>query len=82
MVVQLVLWCRGAVRTKACIVTAPFPFLPFMVQDLGYSVVDTGYYVGVVAAGRFFGNFLTSWLWGLLADRLGQSIARHDFMAS
>lgn len=56
----------------AAVSTAPFPFLPFMARDLGATVEETGRYVGVVAGGRFAGNFLGSFAWGMAADRWGR----------
>eukprot|EP00038_Savillea_parva_P010476 m.190624 g.190624 ORF g.190624 m.190624 type:complete len:521 (+) comp18072_c0_seq1:423-1985(+) len=57
---------------NAAVSTAPFPFLPFMVADLGVSVEQTGSAVGLIAGGRFFGNLACSWLWGLAADKWGR----------
>lgn len=53
-------------------ITAPFPFLPFMVRDFGYSTAEVGAQVGFVASGRFLGNLLTGWIWGLAADKYGR----------
>eukprot|EP00039_Didymoeca_costata_P004609 m.74714 g.74714 ORF g.74714 m.74714 type:complete len:521 (-) comp12476_c0_seq1:109-1671(-) len=58
--------------SNACLATTPFPFLAFMVQDLGYSVYDTAVYAGFIASARFFGNLLTAWVWGYLSDTYGR----------
>eukprot|EP00040_Diaphanoeca_grandis_P028849 m.167884 g.167884 ORF g.167884 m.167884 type:complete len:481 (-) comp31479_c0_seq5:584-2026(-) len=56
----------------AAVATSPFPFLTFMVQDLGVRPEESAYYVGIIASGRFAGNLSTSWLWGLFADKYGR----------
>eukprot|EP00041_Stephanoeca_diplocostata_P003504 m.35176 g.35176 ORF g.35176 m.35176 type:complete len:402 (-) comp14383_c0_seq2:341-1546(-) len=57
---------------NAAVSTSPFPFLPFMVQDLGVSVEETGSYVGIVAGGMYLGNTASNWLWGIIADKYGR----------
>jgi hypothetical protein len=36
---------------------------------MGVSLEETGTAVGLIAGGRFAGNLLCSWLWGIAADR-------------
>eukprot|EP00041_Stephanoeca_diplocostata_P024977 m.643876 g.643876 ORF g.643876 m.643876 type:complete len:286 (-) comp22643_c2_seq2:190-1047(-) len=57
---------------NAAVSTSPFPFLPFMVQDLGVAPQNAGTYVGIIAGGRFLGNMAFNWLWGILADKYGR----------
>eukprot|EP01113_Clastostelium_recurvatum_P032735 TRINITY_DN4241_c0_g1_i7.p1 TRINITY_DN4241_c0_g1~~TRINITY_DN4241_c0_g1_i7.p1 ORF type:complete len:637 (-),score=160.86 TRINITY_DN4241_c0_g1_i7:97-2007(-) len=53
-----------------------YPYLNFMVQ--GYHVAPddkhVGYYVGVLASSYFLAQFLSSFLWGWLSDRLGRRV--------
>ncbi|KAL4203409.1 hypothetical protein AMTRI_Chr01g127770 [Amborella trichopoda] len=51
-----------------------FPFLYFMVRDFHITeqVEDIGFYAGFVGSSFMVGRFLTSYLWGMAADRYGR----------
>eukprot|EP01052_Picozoa_sp_SAG31_P027383 SAG31_NODE_2561_length_5481_cov_2.689335_2_plen_147_part_00 len=49
-----------------------FPFIPFMVEELRGTTVNTGAYVGVLAASYSAGQFLASFIWPPLSDSLGR----------
>ncbi|KAF4373689.1 hypothetical protein G4B88_030032, partial [Cannabis sativa] len=51
-----------------------FPFLYFMIKDFNIAKreEDIGYYVGVVGSAFMFGRFLTSIIWGMIADEYGR----------
>jgi MFS family permease len=49
-----------------------FPFVPFMVEELRQTTVDTGFYVGLLAASYFAGQFVASFIWPPLSDMLGR----------
>ena len=49
-----------------------FPFVPFMVEELRQTTVDTGFYVGLLAASYFAGQFVASFIWPPLSDKLGR----------
>ncbi len=49
-----------------------FPFVPFMVEELRQTTVDTGFYVGLLAASYFAGQFIASFIWPPLSDKLGR----------
>ncbi|CAL4911763.1 unnamed protein product [Urochloa decumbens] len=55
-------------------VSSLFPFLYFMIRDLGIAkrVEDIGFYAGFVGASYMLGRALTSIFWGILADRIGR----------
>ncbi|CAN6217194.1 unnamed protein product [Urochloa humidicola] len=55
-------------------VSSLFPFLYFMIRDLGIAkrVEDIGFYAGFVGASYMLGRALTSIIWGILADRIGR----------
>lgn len=53
-------------------VNLPWPFLPFAVEAWRGTPAHTGLYVGVFAGTYFFCNFLGSFFWGPLADRIGK----------
>ena len=49
-----------------------FPFVPFMVEELRQTTVDTGFYVGLLATSYFAGQFVASFIWPPLSDKLGR----------
>mmetsp|Transcript_5402 Transcript_5402/g.15987 ORF Transcript_5402/g.15987 Transcript_5402/m.15987 type:complete len:473 (-) Transcript_5402:40-1458(-) len=49
-----------------------FPFLTFMLRDLGVSERRLGMYSGLVGASFFLGQVLSSYHWGRAADRFGE----------
>ncbi|KAL4203419.1 hypothetical protein AMTRI_Chr01g103890 [Amborella trichopoda] len=55
-------------------ISSLFPFLYFMIRDFNIAkkVEDIGYYAGFVGSSFMFGRFLTSFLWGMAADRYGR----------
>eukprot|EP01135_Chromosphaera_perkinsii_P001401 Nk52_evm2s167 gene=Nk52_evmTU2s167 len=60
--------------SEAVSITSLFPFVAFMVSDLGVAETqkEIGYYAGYIAAVFTFGQFMTSSLWGSLSDRIGR----------
>ncbi|XP_062084513.1 protein ZINC INDUCED FACILITATOR 1-like [Humulus lupulus] len=58
-------------------VSSLFPFLYFMIKDFGVAKKeeDIGYYAGIVGSAFMFGRFLTSIIWGMMADRYGRKPA-------
>ncbi|CAN6330420.1 unnamed protein product [Urochloa humidicola] len=63
------------INLASCLpVSALFPFLYFMIRDLGIAkrVEDIGFYAGFVGASYMLGRALTSIIWGILADRIGR----------
>ena len=52
-----------------------FPFLAFMIEDLGYGGHRLGYYAGGLAASFCGAQFLSSYLWGKFSDRYGRKPA-------
>ncbi|XP_062111091.1 protein ZINC INDUCED FACILITATOR 1-like isoform X2 [Humulus lupulus] len=51
-----------------------FPFIYFMVRDfhIAKREEDIGYYAGAIGAAFMCGRFLTSLVWGMIADRYGR----------
>ncbi|KAI5058657.1 hypothetical protein GOP47_0026827 [Adiantum capillus-veneris] len=51
-----------------------FPFIYFMVEDFGIATTKTmiGAYAGYIGSALMFGRFLTSTIWGVIADRYGR----------
>jgi MFS family permease len=49
-----------------------FPFVAFMVEDMGYSGNELGYHAGMLAAAFCFAQFLTAVPWGMMSDRFGR----------
>ena len=49
-----------------------FPFLPWMIADLGHGGVQLGVYAGALAAAFCGAQFCTSVAWGTLSDRYGR----------
>lgn len=49
-----------------------FPFMSFMISDMGVSNLDLGYYCGGLAASFCTGQFCSSVFWGYLSDRFGR----------
>ena len=49
-----------------------FPFMAFMLEDMGYVGHRLGYYCGGLAASFCTGQFCSSVLWGYLSDRYGR----------
>jgi MFS family permease len=52
-----------------------FPFLAFMIEDLGYSGHRLGYYAGGLAAAFCGAQFCSSILWGMISDKYGRKVA-------
>ena len=50
---------------------ALFPFVVFMLRDLGVSERNLGFYSGLLGASFFIGQVFSSYHWGRLADRYG-----------
>ncbi|KAF9592744.1 hypothetical protein IFM89_017314 [Coptis chinensis] len=55
-------------------ISSLFPFIYFMVRDtrVAKREVDIGYFAGFVGAAFMFGRALTSFMWGVIADRYGR----------
>ncbi|XP_042060914.1 protein ZINC INDUCED FACILITATOR-LIKE 1-like isoform X1 [Salvia splendens] len=55
-------------------ISSLFPFLYFMIRDLHISEKeeDISYYAGYVGSSFMLGRALTSFLWGLIADKYGR----------
>ncbi|CAA7392987.1 unnamed protein product [Spirodela intermedia] len=55
-------------------ISSLFPFLYFMVRDLNIAKreEDIGFYAGYIGSSFMFGRALTSFLWGILADKYGR----------
>ena len=49
-----------------------FPFLAFMIEDLGYTGHRLGLYAGGLAASFSGSQFLSSYLWGKISDKYGR----------
>ncbi|ERM98159.1 hypothetical protein AMTR_s00095p00099600, partial [Amborella trichopoda] len=62
------------VLCNALPISSLFPYLYFMIRDFNIAkkVEDIGYYAGFVGSSFMFGRFLTSFLWGMAADRYGR----------
>eukprot|EP01135_Chromosphaera_perkinsii_P004707 Nk52_evm18s294 gene=Nk52_evmTU18s294 len=67
------LCCVGIVQCcEAFQITIIFPFLPFMVGAFpGINREAIGTYTGILAASFSIGQFVSSYFWGRLADKLG-----------
>ena len=52
-----------------------FPFVAFMVEDLGYGGTQLGYYAGGLAASFCGAQFCSSILWGMFSDKYGRKPA-------
>lgn len=52
-----------------------FPFLAFMVEDMGYTGEQLGYHAGILAAAFCGAQFCTSIAWGMISDRYGRKLA-------
>ncbi|KAF9592743.1 hypothetical protein IFM89_017313 [Coptis chinensis] len=55
-------------------ISSLFPFLYFMIRDthIAKREDDIGFFAGFVGASFMFGRALTSYLWGVIADRYGR----------
>ncbi|KAI3870118.1 hypothetical protein MKX03_021591 [Papaver bracteatum] len=55
-------------------ISSIFPFLYFMIRDfqIATKVKNIGYYAGCIGSAYMFGRALTSYLWGIFADRYGR----------
>ncbi|XP_078446557.1 protein ZINC INDUCED FACILITATOR-LIKE 1-like [Wolffia australiana] len=55
-------------------ISSLFPFVYFMVRDLNIakSEEDIGFYAGYIGSSFMFGRTLTSFLWGVIADKYGR----------
>jgi len=49
-----------------------FPFMAFMLEDMGFTGHRLGYYCGALAASFCTGQFISSYAWGYLSDRYGR----------
>jgi MFS family permease len=49
-----------------------FPFMPFMVDWMRGTSVDSGFYVGIMASAYFWGQFVASFIWPPLSDKIGR----------
>lgn len=67
----------AAVLSSAISMSALFPYVGFMVVDLGVAknADEAGYYSGCVASAMMAGRLLSSYPWGQLADRYGRKPA-------
>ncbi|CAA6657002.1 unnamed protein product [Spirodela intermedia] len=79
--VWLVTLCTGKKNRGVSLSSSPalpisslFPFLYFMVRDLNIAKreEDIGFYAGYIGSSFMFGRALTSFLWGILADKYGR----------
>lgn len=52
-----------------------FPFLAFMIEDMGYTGEALGYHAGILAASFCGAQFCTSVAWGMISDRYGRKFA-------
>ena len=52
-----------------------FPFVAFMVEDMGYTGEALGYHAGLLAAAFCFAQFCTAVPWGMVSDRFGRKPA-------
>lgn len=52
-----------------------FPFLAFMIEDMGYTGEQLGYHAGILAATFCGGQFCTSVAWGMVSDKYGRKFA-------
>jgi len=52
-----------------------FPFLAFMIEDMGYTGEQLGYHAGILAATFCGGQFCTSVPWGMISDKYGRKFA-------
>lgn len=48
------------------------PFMPFMVDWMRGTAEDSGMYVGILASSYFWGQFIASFIWPPLSDRIGR----------
>jgi len=48
-----------------------FPFLPFMIRSFGVEESEVGFHSGWVASSFMFGQFLSSFAWGWISDKVG-----------
>eukprot|EP01038_Epipyxis_sp_PR26KG_P008496 gene8496-11485_t len=60
---------------EAMNVNVLFPFLAFMVEDMGYTNSELGYYAGGLAAAFCGAQFCSSILWGVISDKYGRKSA-------
>lgn len=63
-----------AVLSSALALTTLFPYIGFMIIDIGAanSINEAGYYSGAIASAMMFGRFASSFLWGKFADHYGR----------
>lgn len=52
-----------------------FPFVAFMVEDMGYTGEALGYHAGLMAAAFCGAQFFTAVPWGMMSDRFGRKPA-------
>jgi len=52
-----------------------FPFLAFMVEDMGYGGERLGFYAGMLAASFCAAQFTSSIPWGIVSDMYGRKPA-------
>lgn len=49
-----------------------FPFVAFMVEDMGFTGNALGYHAGLMAAAFCFAQFFTAVPWGMVSDKYGR----------
>ena len=61
-----------AVLSSAIALTGLFPYVGFMVIDIGAakSTDDAGYYSGTLASAMMFGRFFSSFWWGQFVSKI------------
>jgi MFS family permease len=52
-----------------------FPFLAFMIEDMGHGGSELGYYAGGLAASFCGAQFCSSVAWGIISDKYGRKPA-------
>jgi MFS family permease len=65
----------SSIHVFSLVVTILFPFMAFMVEDMGYTGHRLGYYVGGLAASFCAAQFCSSVFWGMISDRYGRKMA-------
>lgn len=66
--------CNSHVR-MVCLVNVLFPFLAFMIEDMGHGGHELGYYAGGLAAAFCGAQFSSSVIWGAISDNYGRKPA-------
>ena len=64
--------CMIAIQmNEALMINVLFPFLVFMIEFFGFTGSALGFHAGILASSFCAAQFLSSMLWGKLADRIG-----------